>query len=137
VTTKFKRYDLRRSPAAPKATENSEQDDSTNRRNKDRGEVEPFSVLEAQKTADEEAADKRSDDADDQIGQQSVIAAGNPFGQPAGEDTNDDAGYDVQKQPPVRETPALEAGSFFVRLPPVRRELAAALCERRKPASTA
>jgi len=102
VTTKLKRYDLRRSPAAPKATENSEQDDSPNRRNKDRGEVEPFSVLEAQKTADEEAADKRSDDADDQIGQQSVITAGNPFGQPASQDTNDDAGYDAQKQPPVR-----------------------------------
>ena len=82
-------------PPVLKTTEDGEQDDSANRRYENRGEIEPFRVLEAKETADQKAADQRADDPDDEIGQQAVIATGNAFGQPASEQTDNDAGYDV------------------------------------------
>jgi hypothetical protein len=46
--------------------------------------------MEAQKATDKEATYKGADDADDQIGQQPMIAAGDPLGDPSGQDTDDD-----------------------------------------------
>jgi hypothetical protein len=45
--------------------------------------------MEAEKTTDQEATDKSANDADDQVGQQSMIAAGDPLGNPTSQDTND------------------------------------------------
>jgi hypothetical protein len=81
--------------SAPKASQNAKQEDGANRCHDDGRQVEAFSVLEAEKAADKEAADKGADDANNQIGQQSVVPAGNPLGNPSSQDTNDDEGNEI------------------------------------------
>jgi len=47
------------------------------------------------KTTDKEAADKGADDANNQIGQQTVVPAGYALGNPSSQNTNDDTSDEI------------------------------------------
>ena len=50
----------------------------------DGGQVEALHVAKTEKAAHHQTTDEGACDADDQIGQQAMIAAGDPFGEPTG-----------------------------------------------------
>ena len=59
-----------------------EEGDSTNRGDHDRRQVEAIVAAKPQQAREKEAADERADDADDQVREKPVVAAGDPFGKP-------------------------------------------------------
>jgi hypothetical protein len=51
--------------------------------------------VEAQQTTNKKPANEGADDTYDQVGQQSVIAAGDALGEPSGENADHDTGQDI------------------------------------------
>jgi hypothetical protein len=78
---------LRQRPARPEPAQQGKQDDSADRGDHDRRQVEAFLVAQPEQAGKQEAAHERADDADDEIGEKAVVATGDPFGKPAGDQT--------------------------------------------------
>ena len=93
---KARRRTLGSSPALESA-KNPKQENGTNRCHGNGRQIEAFRIVEAKKSADNETADESADDADDKIGQQAMIAASDPFGEPAGKDADDQPGDDTHE----------------------------------------
>jgi hypothetical protein len=75
-----------------------EQQHSADGRHDDRKHVEALLVPEAQKARKDEAAQKGADDADEEIGEQTLTPACHALGEPAGEDGHHDPRKDAHDQ---------------------------------------
>ncbi len=77
------------------ATKHRKQNDRAGCRRRHGGEVKPFNIGEAEQRGEKEVADQSSDDAYDQVRQQTVVTACYPLGNPASDKSNHNAGENV------------------------------------------
>lgn len=92
---------LRHRVAGAHRADDPKQDYGTTRRRGDGREVEALVIAEAQQRAEEEAANQSADDADDKVGDQAVLAAGNLFSDPAGDEADENPGEESHSFTPV------------------------------------
>ena len=81
----------------PKSTRHRQQHHGSDGCNHDGWKVEAFLVAETQQAGEDEAAHECADYADDEVGEETVISAGDAFGKPPGDDTNDDPRNDAHE----------------------------------------
>ena len=74
--------------AGSHAAEDREQYDSADRGHHNRGHIEALLVPKTQKARKDEATQKGADDADDEVGQETMAPPGNPLGKPARDDAH-------------------------------------------------
>lgn len=83
------------------AADKPEEDHGAKRGDAERGEIEAARVAEAQDRIDHKAAEQRTDDADDEVGEQAMFAAGDLLGDPAGDQSNKNPGEDTHSLIPT------------------------------------